>query len=193
MIPALEEIRNMTDLPISVDTYKAEVAREAVKAGASLINNVKGCKEDPDMLTLIAKTGIKYCLMHHRNESDYKDFPTEILRDLQEALQRALSYGVKQEQMIVDPGVGFGKTVEENLWILHHLEAFHCLGYPLLLGASNKSVIGKSMNLPVDQRLEGTLVTSVLACEAGYLMVRVHQVRSNKRCIDFTEKILHND
>lgn len=183
VIPFVEAIRKRFDVPISLDTYKAGVAREGILAGADLINDIWGCKFDPDMAKVIAEGDVSCCLMHNRQEPNYKEFVPDMLKDLEECVQIATAAGVAKEKIILDPGVGFGKTYENNLEAIATLEQVKKLGYPVLLGCSRKSVIGNTLSLPVNERLEGTLVTSVYAVQKGCAFVRVHDVKENKRAI----------
>lgn len=190
VVPIIEKIKNNIEVPISVDTYKSEVAKAAIQAGADLVNDIWGLKYDPQMASLIAEHEAACCLMHNREHTEYVEFMTEVLRDLKESVQIAESAGIDKTKIILDPGIGFGKNYEMNLQILKDLEEFHQLGYPMLLAASRKSVIGLTLDLPVEQRTEGTLVTTVMAVMKHYSFVRVHDIRENKRVILMTEAIL---
>ncbi len=195
VVPVIEAIKTRFDVPISLDTYKPAVAKAGLGAGADLINDIWGLRSplDPDerMAALIAESGVPYCLMHNRQAPDYETFLPDFQADLRQSLAIAAKAGIKNEQIILDPGVGFGKTYAHNLEILHHLDAITSFGYPVLLGTSRKSVIGLTLDLPVNQREEGTLVTTVLAVLAGCMFVRVHDVEKNVRAIRMTEAILH--
>ena len=188
--PVIRAIKERFDIPVSLDTYKGAVAEAGIQAGADLINDIWGLKYDDKMARVVAESQLPCCLMHNRKEADYTDYMAEVLTDLRETLQIAKAAGVEQDKIILDPGVGFGKTYENNLEIINRMEELHTLGFPLLLGCSRKSVIGLTLDLPVDQRLEGTLVTTVLAVMKGYDFVRVHDVKENVRAIKMTEAIL---
>ena len=188
LLPVLELIKKNVEIPVSVDTTKAEVAREALQLGCDLINTVEGMLE-PEMASLIARSGAACCLMHNRAESRYLDFAAEFQQDMRDILDRAMDFGISRDQIILDPGIGFAKDYEQNLCVLHHLKEWRIPDIPWLLGTSRKSVIGNTLNLPVGERLEGTLTTTVLAVMAGYAFVRVHDVKENKRCILMTEAI----
>ena len=190
IVPVIRAVKRELDLPISVDTYKSKVAAAAIEAGADLVNDIWGLKYDPEMAGLIARTGTACCLMHNKNTTEYEDFFPDMLRETAQCAELARAAGIPDDKIILDPGIGFGKTLEMNLETLHYLECFHELGYPMLLGASRKSVIGLTLDLPADQRLEGTLVTTVLAVMKGYAFVRVHDVKENLRAIRMTEAIL---
>lgn len=188
--PVIEAIRQRFDIPVSVDTYKSAVAETALQAGAHLINDIWGFQYDEKMALLTARYGAACCLMHNKDQAVYRDFFPDVLRETARCVQTALDAGVSPDKIILDPGIGFGKTYEMNLETIHHLERFHALGYPLLLGTSRKSVIGLTLDLPAGQRLEGTLVTTVMAVEKGCAFVRVHDVEANRRAILMTRAIL---
>ena len=193
----IERIKKEIDLPISVDTYKSEVAKAAIDAGADLINDIWGLKYDPNLAKVIAETEVACCLMHNRTlpegteetGTDAGKLMQEVMADLRETLRLAKEAGIRDEKIMLDPGVGFGKTCEMNLQVMHELAQFQTLGYPVLLGTSRKSMIGLTLNVPVDQREEGTLVTTVMAVQTGCGFVRVHDVLKNKRAIQMTEAI----
>ena len=190
VVPAIRMVKEHFDVPVSVDTYKSAVARAAIEAGADLVNDIWGLKYDPKLAGVIAEAGLPCCLMHNRKEPDYKEFMPEFLEDLRETLRIANKAGIPREQIILDPGVGFGKTYENNLEVIRRLDEMHELGCPVLLGTSRKSVIGLTLDLPADQRVEGTLVTTVLGVEKQAAFVRVHDIRENARAIKMTEAIL---
>lgn len=190
VVPVIEAVKARFDIPVSVDTYKGAVAEAALKAGADLINDIWGFRHDPRMAELTARYGAACCLMHNRREAVYVDFFTDVLADLRESVAIAEAAGVPRDKILVDPGVGFAKTYEENLLCIRELERFHALGLPVLLGTSRKSVIGLTLDLPAGQRLEGTLATTVLGVLKGCAFVRVHDVLENRRAIRMTEAIL---
>ncbi len=190
VIPVIEALKSRFDIPVSVDTYKAQVAEAALNAGADMINDIWGLKADTRMAEVIAAADVPCCLMHNRKEAVYQNYLPEVIADLQECLCIADSAGIARENIILDPGIGFGKTYEQNMYLMNHLETLHGLGRPLLLGTSRKSVIGLTLDLPADQREEGTLVTTVMAVQKGCMFVRVHNVEANVRAIRMTEAIL---
>lgn len=190
ILPVIEAVKKRFDVPVSVDTYKSRVAAEAVKAGADLINDIWGLKYDNRMAEVIAKTGCACCLMHNRNHMEYENFMQDMLGDLKETLQLAQDAGIKKDRIILDPGIGFAKSYEKNLEAIRNFELLHQLGCPLLLGASRKSVAGIALQLPVTERLEGTLAATVFAVQKGAMFVRVHDVKENARVIKMTEAIL---
>lgn len=189
VIPVIEALKDRFDIPLSVDTYKSGVAKAAIDAGADMINDIWGLKADSDMANVIAQAGIPCCLMHNRENTAYQEYLQEVLSDLKECLRMADTAGIAREKIILDPGIGFGKTYEQNMLIMNRLEILHDLGCPVLLGTSRKSMIGLTLGLPVDQREEGTLVTTVMAVQKGCMFVRVHNVEANVRAIRMTEAI----
>ncbi len=190
VVPVIEAVKANFDVPISLDTYKSTVARAGIVAGASLINDIWGLKYDDNMAKVIAESGVACCLMHNRKEPEYKDFLQDVKRDLSESVAIAKRAGISDDKIILDPGVGFGKSYDNNLEIINSLESLKKLGYPLLLGTSRKSVIGLTLDLPVEERLEGTLVTTVFAVLKGCSFVRVHDIKENVRAIRMAEAIL---
>lgn len=191
VVPMIEMIKKQFDIPVSVDTYKSGVAKAALAAGADLVNDIWGLKYDKKLAKVIAEAKVPCCLMHNRNNMDYEDFRKELLDDLRETIAIAKSAGIADDQVILDPGVGFAKTREQNLTAIHHLDDLHTLGYPVLLGTSRKSVIGLTLDLPSTERVEGTLATTVFGVLHGAMFVRVHDVKENARTIKMTEAILH--
>jgi dihydropteroate synthase len=190
VIPVIEAIRKETDIPISIDTYKSKVAEAACKAGANLINDIWGLRYDSNMAGVAVKNKLPVCLMHNRRAIDYKDFYEDLASDIKKSIEIALESGMSREDIIIDPGIGFAKTYDMNLYLLNHLERLHELGYPIILGASRKSVIGLTLNEPVENRLEGTLASTVIAVMKGVQFIRVHDVRENIRAIRMVEAIM---
>ena len=191
VVPIIKIIKENFDIPITIDTYKGSVAEAAIKAGADLINDVWGFKKDPYMKEVAAKYNVPCCLMHNRFNSEYsKDLIEEIKSDLKESIELALEAGVKKENIILDPGIGFVKTYEENLETMDRLEELMDLGYPMLLGTSRKSMIGTALNLPVDQRVEGTVATTAIGIVNGCDFIRVHDVKENSRVAKMTDALV---
>ncbi len=190
--PVIEAVKKNFNIPVSVDTYKSAVAEAALQAGADLVNDIWGLKYDPNMASVIAKANVPCCLMHNRKEAVYNDYLPDVLNDLRDCVRLAKQAGIADENIILDPGIGFGKTLEHNLILTNHVELLHELGYPILLGTSRKSMIGLTLDLPKDQREEGTLVTTVLGVMKGCMFVRVHNVLANRRAVDMTEAILQS-
>jgi len=187
--PLISAIRKRFDIPISLDTYKSGVAKAGIEAGADIINDIWGLKADPGMAGVIAENNTFCCLMHNRNDMNYVNLIEDICTDLRESVSIAHSAGIEDEKIILDPGVGFAKTREHNLEVIAQIKRFSELGYPVLLGSSRKSVIGLTLDVPVDQRLEGTIATSVIAALNHVGFVRVHDIESNVRAIKMTEAI----
>lgn len=190
VVPVIKALKQEIKVPISIDTYKGKVAEEAVKAGASLINDVWGFKKDKNIAEVAAKYDAACCLMHNRENMNYNDLMEDLINDLKESIELAVSAGVKRDKIIVDPGIGFAKTLEHNLIVMNHLEELRGLGYPVLLGTSRKSMIGLTLNLPVSERVEGTVATTVIGIMKGCDFVRVHDVKENKRAAVMTDAIV---
>lgn len=191
VIPIIKAIREKFNIPISIDTYKAKVAEKALEAGANIINDVWGFKKDKDMAIVAAKYNVPCCLMHNRDNKDYTNLIQDMLNDLKESIKLAKEAGVKDENIILDPGIGFAKTYEQNIEVMNNLEKLKELGYPILLGTSRKSMIGLTLDLPVEERVEGTVATTVIgimkdACD----FVRVHDVLENSRAAKMTDAIV---
>lgn len=190
VVPIIKAIKEKFDIIVSIDTYKARTAEEAIKAGADIINDVWGFKKDKAMAKVAAKYNVPCILMHNRENIPYNDLMGDVLRDLEESIDISISAGVKKENIILDPGIGFAKTYEENLIVMNNLEKIKSLGYPMLLGTSRKSMIGLVLNLPVEDRVEGTLATTVMGIMKGCEFIRVHDVLENKRVCVMTDTIL---
>lgn len=189
VVPVIQAVKSRFDVPVSIDTYKSHVARAALEAGADLVNDIWGLKYDQELAGVIAEYQVPCCLMHNRREADYQDFMKDMLQDLRETISIAKKAGIPDQNLILDPGVGFGKTYENNLEAINRLEYMHELGYPILLGTSRKSVIGLTLDLPASERLEGTLATTVIGVMKKAAFVRVHDIRANARIIKMTEAI----
>lgn len=192
VVPVICEIKKRFDIPISIDTYKSNVASAAIEAGADMVNDIWGLKYDSNMAKLIAQAEVFCCLMHNRTEAIYQNFLQDVYTDLEESVSIAKQAGISNDKIVLDPGIGFGKTLEHNLQLTNHMESLLKLGYPLLLGTSRKSMIGLTLNLPVQEREEGTIVTTVMAVMKGCAFVRVHNVEANRRAIEMTEAIIHS-
>ena len=190
VVPVIEAVKKEFGIPISVDTYKSRVAEAAAQAGADLINDIWGLKYDPHMAEVIAKSGLACCLMHNRDNTEYRNFMEDVKQDLRETIVLAKAAKIADDKIILDPGVGFAKSYENNLEVIRRLKEFNELKYPVLLGTSRKSVIGLTLDLPAAERVEGTIVTTVMAVEAGCMFVRVHDVKENHRAIQMAEAIL---
>ncbi|MCM1064597.1 MAG: dihydropteroate synthase [Eubacterium sp.] len=189
--PMIRAVKANFDVPVSLDTYKGKVAEAGIAAGADLINDIWGLKHDDKIARVISKSGLPCCLMHNREDADYDSFYEDVAADLSESLRLAERAGIDKGRIILDPGVGFAKSYEQNLEIIRHLESLHGLGCPILLGCSRKSVVGITLGLPVDQRMEGTLAATVVGVMKGCMFVRAHDIKENVRAIKMTEAILY--
>ena len=192
LLPSLEAVAVRVSLPISVDTWKSGVARAALDTGARIINDVWGLQGDPEMATVAAQRGAGLVLMHNQQGHNYDNLLDDISAGLRRSVQLALAAGVPPSNLIVDPGIGFGKTADHNLEALRNLHKIKELGYPLLVGTSRKSTIGRLLDLPPEQRLEGTAATVALAIAGGADIVRVHDVREMVRVCRVSDAIVRN-
>ena len=190
LMPALEAVAGKVSLPISVDTYKAAVARRAVDAGAVIINDIWGLKAEPELAKVAADTGAGLVLMHNQKGARYQDLIPDIVSSLQDSVNTAIDAGVPQENIIVDPGIGFGKTPDHNLEVLAGLEALKAVGCPILVGTSRKSTLGLLLDLPADQAVEATAATVSLAIAGGADLVRVHDVKEMVRVCRVTDAVV---
>lgn len=187
--PVIEKIKSNFDIPLSLDTYKAEVAEAGIKVGVDLINDIWGLKWDEKMAQVVGKYQVPICIMHNRKKAEYENFLSDVMEDLIESVAIAKKARIKEENIILDPGIGFAKTLEQNLYFMNHLERLLELPYPVLLGTSRKSMIGLTLDLPVEEREEGTIVTTVIGYEKGCRIFRVHDVKKNKRALQMAEAI----
>ncbi len=191
VIPAIERLAREMPVPISVDTYKSKVASRAVKAGAAMINDIWGLKQDPMVAEVAAEAGVPIVLMsNQRNEPKSSDIIATIMADLERSTSQAMKAGVPRENIIVDAGTGFGKTLEQNWEIVRRLAEIKSLGFPILLGTSRKSMIGLVLDLPPDQRVEGTAATVAIGIANGANMVRVHEVKEMVRVCRMSDAIV---
>ena len=191
VVPVIAALREaLPDTPLSVDTTKRAVAEAALAAGADLVNDVWGVGDDDTLARLAADHGVPLVVMHNRAEARYTTFLPELIADLQRAIERALALGVRWDDLIVDPGFGFGKTAEHNLELMRELGTLTMLGRPILLGASRKSTLGRILDLPVGERLEATLATTALGIAGGADLVRVHDVAANVRAARVSDAIV---
>lgn len=189
----IEQIKQHFDIPVSIDTYKSRVALANVQAGADMINDIRGLKYDSQMARVIQETGTVCCLMHNRDRAEYVDLMEEMKADLRETIAIAKEAQIEDERIILDPGIGFGKTYAHNLEAIRRVGELRELGYPILLGASRKSVIGLTLDVPPGERVVGTAVTTVFGVQQGCAFVRVHDVKENAEAIRMTQAILGRD
>ena len=191
VVPVVAALRAaLPDTPLSIDTTKPAVAEAALAAGADLVNDVWGVGDDDSLARLAADHGVPLVVMHNRAEARYTTFLPELIADLQRAIERALALGVRWDDLIVDPGFGFGKTATHNLELMRDFSALAMLGRPILLGASRKSTLGRVLDLPVSERLEATLATTALGIAGGADLVRVHDVQANVRAARISDAIV---
>ncbi|RMG95314.1 MAG: dihydropteroate synthase [Chloroflexi bacterium] len=206
VIPVVEAVRQAVNVPISVDTYRAAVARAALEAGADWVNDVWGLRMDPEMAAVVAEFDCPVVIMHNRSKPknvaqekrlggryvgiEYADLIADITRELQASIDLALKAGVRREHIIIDPGIGFGKTVDQNVRLINELYKFRALGCPILVGTSRKSFIGYTLDLPPQERVEGTAATVAIAIDRGADIVRVHDVRAMVRVARMTDRIV---
>jgi len=206
VIPVIRRLREATDAPISIDTYKASVAAEALDAGADLVNDVWALQMDPELAPLVAERGVPVILMHNRSKPKnaaqqerlggryvgihYHDLMADIIRELRQRVEHAVQAGIPRSRIIIDPGIGFGKTVEQNLHLLNHVDELRVLGLPILAGPSRKSFIGYTLDLPPQERQEGTAAAVALCIARGVNMVRVHDARAMLRIVRMSDAIL---
>ena len=190
VVPMIRMVKENFDIPVSIDSYKSEVVEAALEAGADLVNDIWGFRYDCRVAELAAGYHVPCCLMHNRREPVYGNFMEDVKSDLRESVRIALDAGVRPDQIVLDPGVGFGKNYEHNLTVIHRLKELRALGYPLLMAASRKSVIGLTLDLPSDQRLEGTLAITVISVLQGASFIRVHDVKENYRAVKMAQAVM---
>lgn len=209
VVPVIQAIRRETDITLSIDTYKSQVAEAALNAGADWINDVWGLRADPSLAPLAAARKAPLVLMHNRSKAgevilrgslggmylgaEYTDLLPEVCTELMASVLIALKAGVANEDIILDPGIGFGKTVAQNMQLINHLDELCGLGYPILLGPSRKSFIGFTLDLPPEERVEGTAATVVIGILRGAKIIRVHDVKQMARVARMTDAILHSN
>lgn len=209
VIPVVQAVRSELDVLLSIDTYKAEVAKAALQAGANWINDVWGLRADPQMAAVAARTGAPVIIMHNRSRPadaelqtrlggryigvKYENLVEDVKRELMESVELARVAGVQDEQIILDPGIGFGKTVEQNLELIDRLAEIRALGFPVLLGPSRKGFIGYTLDLPVDQRVEGTAAAVAIGIARGADIVRVHDVETMVRVARMADAIVRHN
>ena len=190
VVPVIRAIKEQFDIPVSIDTYKSAVAEAAIEAGADLVNDIWGLKYDSKMADVIARHDVACCLIHNRDNMDYNDFMEDMLNDLLETIAIAKKAGIADDKIMLDPGVGFAKSYENNLVAIREVGRLHELGYPILLGTSRKSVVGLTLDTTKDERVEGTMVTTVYGVQQHCAFVRVQDVKENMRAIRMTYAIM---
>lgn len=197
VLPVIERLVETVEVPISIDTYKSSVARDALNMGACIVNDITALRGDPDMAPVVAEAGAPVILMHMKGtpkdmqiDPHYDSLISEITSFLRTRIQAAIDAGIPQDQIIIDPGIGFGKKVEHNLEIIRRLREFRSLGKPILIGTSRKSFIGKVLGLSTDDRLEGTAASIAVAIANGVDIVRIHDVKEVARVVRMTDAIV---
>jgi len=192
IIPVVEQLVKEIEVPVSIDTSKAIVAEKALNAGAHIVNDVWGLQRDPHMADVIAKTGAGVIIMHNSDNKEYNDLMGDIIYYLRKSIDIAISKGIDEDSIIIDPGIGFGKTLEQNLEVMRRINELTTLGKPILLGTSRKSMIGNVLELPVNERLEGTAATVTLGIAGGVDIVRVHDVKEMSRVARMTDAMVRS-
>lgn len=190
VIPVIEALTREVQVPISIDTYKAEVAKGAIEVGAQIVNDIWGAKFDPNMATVAATCNVPIILMHNRENLEYQYFSRDVINDLFESIHLVKSAGVADDNIILDPGIGFAKDLSLNIEMMRHLDKLVDLGYPVLLGTSKKSLIGQALNLPIGERAEGTAATVCYGIQKGCQIVRVHDVKEISRMAKMMDILL---
>lgn len=193
VLPVIEAVRDRFDIPVSLDTYKNTVAWAGIGAGVDMINDVWGLKGDERMAEVIALSHVPVCIMHNRENEKYSDIVTDVISDLKNSIEIASKAGIPDENIMIDPGIGFAKDHDQNMKLMAHLDELRSLGYPVLLGTSRKSMIGQALDLPADERLEGSLATTAWGMLHGVSFVRVHDVKEHVRVIRMIETIRENE
>ncbi len=194
VVPAIEAIKSRFDIAVSIDTYKSKVALSAIDAGADMVNDIWGLKADEEMAGIVANKQVPCCIMHNRNieANPYENYLKDVLSDLKESMDIAFKAGIKKDSIILDPGIGFGKSLEQNLQLMNNCQILNELNCPVLLGTSRKSMIGLTLDLPVGERVEGTIATTVMGVMKGCSIIRVHDVKENHRAAMMTKAILNS-
>lgn len=200
VLPVIEDLRKETDVCISIDTTKSEVANQALKMGASIINDVSAMEFDEKMIGIALKFDCPIVLMHMKGipknmqeNPHYSSLISEIITYLNARIDFVLSKGIDRKKIIIDPGIGFGKSVENNFEIINNLNQFADLGYPVMLGASRKSFIGVTLDVPEDKRVEGSLAANIIGFQKGVSVFRVHDVDQTRKALTITKKIFNSD
>ncbi|MGN0242559.1 MAG: dihydropteroate synthase [Lachnospiraceae bacterium] len=187
VVPVIEAVKARFDVPVSLDTYKSEVAQAGVEVGVDLMNDIWGLQYDVKMAEVIAKSDIAVCMMHNRRNTDYHNYLEDVLDDLEQSLKIADTAGIVREKILLDPGIGFAKSLEQNLQLMKNLSSLQKFDLPILLGTSRKSMIGLTLDLPVTEREEGTIATTVYGYMQGARVFRVHDVEKNMRALRMVE------
>jgi dihydropteroate synthase len=191
VVPVIQELKRFINKPISIDTYKASVARAALEVGANIVNDVWGLQKEPEIANVIKEYEVPVIIMHNQENTDYdKDIILSMIDFFEKSLDIAMKAGISKEKIILDPGIGFGKTVEQNLEVMKRLHELHVLGYPILLGISRKSIIGKTLDLPSHDRMEGTIALNAIGIQQGVEIIRVHDIKENLRTAQMIDAVI---
>jgi len=193
VLPIIKRLADNLPVPLSIDTYKSKVAQEAVRAGARMINDIWGLKHDPKLAQIAAEENVPLIIMQNQRNASFRDFFPDLIASLRGSIQIALDSGVAWDNIIIDPGIGFGKTLEQNLEIIRRLDELKSLSRPVLVGSSRKSLIGLVLDLPVDQRLEGTAASVAIAIANGADIVRVHDISQMARVVKMSDAIVRGN
>ena len=192
VIPVVRSLVSKLSIPISVDTYKPRLAEEAIGAGAAMINDIWGLKHDISMASIVSHSNVPVILMHNQDGVEYSDLIPDVIDSLSKSIECAIDSGIREENIILDPGIGFGKTPSQNLQLIRRLGEIKAMGFPVLIGTSRKSTLGLVLDLPVDDRLEGTAATVAISIANGVDIVRVHDVREMKRVSLMSDAIVRD-
>lgn len=190
VIPVIKAVSRAVSVPLSIDTFKAETARESILAGTHIINDIWGAKADPNMGKAAAELGVPIILQHNRDNMDYQSFFRDALNDIYESIAIVKKAGVKDENIIIDPGIGFAKDFNKDIEMMRNLDTFTALGYPVLLGPSRKRMIGNVLDLPVNERVEGTGAAVCFGIMKGCHIVRVHDVKEISRMAKMIDALI---
>lgn len=194
VVPVIETLKKYINKPISIDTYKGDVAEAAIKAGANMVNDVWGLQKDPEMASVIAHYKVPVVIMHNQETKVYeKDIMASMIEFFNRSLEIAKNAGIKRDQIIIDPGIGFGKNLKQNQEVMNRLEELHVLKLPILLGISRKSIVGLTLDLPPHERLEGTLALNAFGIQKGVSIIRVHDVKENLRIAKMIDAVVRGD
>ncbi len=194
VVPVIKELKKYIDKPISIDTYKAEVARKALEAGANIINDVWGMQREPEIAKVAKEYDVPVIIMHNQKNSTYEgDIIASMKKFFSTSIEIAKEAGIEDEKIILDPGIGFGKNLKQNLEVLNRLSELNDLGYPILLGISRKSVIGKAIDVPTNERLEGTIALNSIGIQMGVDIIRVHDIKENLRAARMIDKVVRDE
>ncbi|MBI9013458.1 MAG: dihydropteroate synthase [Clostridiales bacterium] len=191
VVPVIHELKRFINKPISIDTYKASVAEAALEAGANVVNDVWGLQRDPEIASVVAKYNVPVIVMHNKYNTEYdSDIMDTMIEFFKKSIAIAHEAGIKNEMIILDPGIGFGKTVDQNLEVMRRLDELQVLGYPLLLGISRKSIIGNTIDAPTHDRLEGTIALNAIGIQMGVEIIRVHDIKENVKAAKMIDAVV---